>query len=452
MYNNHTIQELEKIIISGILETRGVDKVCDTLSADDFVSKREKLIYQTVLKFFMRGGEWFIETYNELKKQNISITDYLQNGSVVINSAEVLFYVRELKDQRRKLLLSDLFTDSQSKVKGEKLDDFIIDFDKKFSAITSDKLLVSGDIETAITEYENLQKIYAEKIKNGIDLIGIDTGFEYLNKMIDGLRQGHLWVLGGYTNTGKTFMVLNIVANLIKQKKRIGFYSLEMSKVDIFGRLLGIMTGQNSLKLLKGISTNENKQVIENIKEEIKASKMFLYTELSDLDKIKLSMIRENMKNKVDLFVVDYIQLMQADGKSEYENMKMAITEFQKLATQLKVSIIVLSQISNEAAKNRNSVVMGFKGSGDIGAAADLGIELLPDKEDLEEDKEFTSEENKMRYKADVKMVIKKNRHGMKGYQWMTFYKRTGIFDVRGNDSQQNKKVEEAEQNLVDSF
>jgi len=424
MYKNHTLQELEKIIISGIITTRGIDKVCDTLSADDFLSYKEKLVYQTMLSYFSKGIEdWYIQTYSDLQKNNITFADYLSRNEI-ITAGDIEFYAKELKTLRRKLLLSDLFADSQAKVQGAKLDDFIISFDKKFAEITADKLGQSGDIETAIAEYENLQAIYAEKMKNGIDLIGIDTGFEYLNKIIDGLQAGHLWVIGGNTSSGKTFMALNIVANLIKQQKRVGFYSLEMSKVDIFGRILGIMSGENSLKLLKRTTTPEIRQQVENIKNEIKESKMFLYTELSDLDKIKLSMIREYMKNKVDLFVVDFIQLLGANGKSEYENMKEAITEFQLLAKKLGVSIIILSQISNEAAKNRNSVVIGFKGSGDIAAAADLAIELLPEKEDLEMDN-FESDD---KYKKSVQLVVKKNRHGLTGYKKMNFNRYTGTF------------------------
>ena len=429
MFYQYTLPELEKIIISGIINTLGIGKVCDVLSEDDFLSKKEKLIYRTMLTYFSKGNDdWFVQTFSELQKDKITFSEYFSCNTIVISS-NILFYVKELKKLKRKMLLSDLFVDSQARVNSEKLDDFIISFNKKFSEITADKMLTSGDIETTITEYENLQEVYADKIKNGIELLGIDTGFSYINKAIDGLRESHLWIVGGYTGSGKTFLSLNIVVNLIRQKKRVGFYSLEMSKVDIFGRLLGIMLKENSLKLLKGFTSPETHQQIKDVKNKIKESKMFLYTELSDLETIKLSMIRENMRNKVDLFVLDYIQLLQANGKSEYENMKEAITELQRVAIKLKVSIIVLSQISNEAAKNRNSVVMGFKGSGDIAAAADLAIELLPDKVDL--DTEET--DYKTKYETNVKMVIKKNRHGLSGSQNLTFDKYTGLFSQKSD-------------------
>src|SRR5690606_1031210 len=105
-------------------------------------------------------------------------------------------------------------------------------------------------IDNQIEKLKKVQKDFKNKPEGS--LIGISTGFKKLDDVIDGFRPGHFWVLGGYTSAGKTFASLNLVANLIKQKKRVVFYSLEMTEVDILSRLSGILTQQNTKKILRG--------------------------------------------------------------------------------------------------------------------------------------------------------------------------------------------------------
>ena len=274
-----------------------------------------------------------------------------------------------------------------------------------------------------IDEFRALQDVYTEKFKNGNKIIGISTGYDKVDDVIDGFRAGHFWVIGGYTSMGKTQATLNLASNLIKQGKRVVIYSIEMSRIDIISRLSGIMTGQSGLSIIKNFSHNKEK-VSEAFKQMVD-SNFVVINGKTEISEIEFSMYEENHKQKVDLFIIDFIQLVTMKGtKSEYETTTQAVISLQQMAQRLKTTVIGLSQISNEGAKTSNDFVMSFKGSGAIGAAADFAIELIH----ADKDKSVIMNRIQNGQPLRLKWMIRKNRHGRSGYIEMYFDQKTGIF------------------------
>jgi replicative DNA helicase len=282
------------------------------------------------------------------------------------------------------------------------------------------------NIEEIIKEFREQQALYKKKFASGGGLIGISTGIDRLDEIIDGLRPAHFWVIGGYTNVGKTFAALNIAVNLIRQGKRVVVFSLEMAHLDVLARLLGIMTNQSSNRILKAY-THDEKAVEEACQLLIK-SNLVIHTMKSELKDICHSMTDENRNKPVDLFIVDFLQIVTVEGaRSEYEVLTKAALKFQQAAKVFKCPVIAISQISNEGARNPDSEVMSFKGSGAIAAAADLAIEIVRNQSETRE--EFI---RKLKAGEPVSMnwAVRKNRHGRVGSIDMTFDGRTGIFKL----------------------
>lgn len=286
----------------------------------------------------------------------------------------------------------------------------------------------SSHIDAVIKDYKEKREYYIEKFKAGDGIIGIPCGFSRLDEVVDGLRPEHLWVIGGYSSMGKTQASLNIVANLVRQKRRAVYFSLEMSKVDILSRVVGILSNQNGLRILKGYEKDEGK--VTDLFKQVQDSHFAMHSTKYTLADIEFAMIEENVKEKVDLFVVDFLQLMIVKGaRSEYETVTQAITGLQQMAKRLKTTIMVLSQLSNEGAKNADEVVMSFKGSGGIAAAADFAIELQIG----EENKALWKQKMQSGEHVFMKWNIRKNRHGRTGYVDMEFDGSSGIFRQVGD-------------------
>lgn len=279
-------------------------------------------------------------------------------------------------------------------------------------------------LDDVIRDFRAHQEMYLEKFRSGQEYIGIPTGYEKIDKAIDGIRPSHLWIVGAYTGVGKTFAALNIVASLINQGKRVVFYSLEMTKIEIIERLLGIMTEQNGATILKNFPHDREK--VDEALKKIAASQFVVYeNEFRDISEIRFSMMGENIKKPVDVFFVDYLQLVDVKGaRSEYERGTQASYEFQAAAKRVKVPIILLSQINNDSARSEESAVMGFKGTGAIATIANFAIELRLS----EDDKEAYRAKQERGDPICINWVIKKNRHGRTGKVGMLFDGKTGRF------------------------
>lgn len=262
------------------------------------------------------------------------------------------------------------------------------------------------DPDALLDLYEKAQYEQAKKIEEGKPLLGYSCGISKIDEIIDGIRKEHFWVVGGYSSTGKTFFALNIATALLEQNAKVGIYSLEMSKQDLVGRILGIKSQIPSIRILKGILTDDEHRKIREAKDLIR-EKLFIHSEKNSIDEIITSMRLAQLKYGIDVFILDYAQLVQDGKSSEYDTLRKVSTELQHFCRQNKVSIIMLSQVSNESAKNPNGFVMGFKGSGAIGASADLAIELQPN-----ESKEDRIRKIREKLPFAILASAKKNRHG----------------------------------------
>lgn len=279
-------------------------------------------------------------------------------------------------------------------------------------------------IASCIASLEDRTAVSIQKKIDGDDsLLGISCGFSKIDNVIDGLMPGHFWVVGGYTSSGKTFFALNILASVILQKKKSMFVSLEMTSQDIISRLTSILSGVSCREYIKGNITDQKD--IDNIQEGFKTIREANLTiRHGSFERIKLAIIKEKMTHGLDVVFIDYLQLLRTGINDANERLEMVSQDLQSLAKEYGVTIIALSQISNEHAKNfQNSDIIGFKGSGAIGASADIAIELVnPDKAPERQEKA----RNGVPY--TVEAAIKKNRHGPIGKVTMEFMPFVGKF------------------------
>ena len=382
------------------------------VKGDEFYYFRKE--FETMIDCAINNKNFIIE----FQEQNLSIAKF----SEILTLRDINSICKEIREANNARKVYAILEQSLKEIPTIDIYEFVSDFQKRITVGIEKFDFEKTDIGSILEEYKKKQEFYINKFKNGNGIIGLSTGYSNLDEVIDGLREEHLWVIGGYTNTGKTASALNITAQLVKDKKRVAYFSFEMGQTDILARLIGIMSEESGISILKGFGKNKNKT--EEAMEMIKQSNFSIHSFKSEISELLFTMLEENLKQKIDLFVVDFIQLITVKGaKSEYETITTAILELQKAAKRFKAPIIVLSQISNEGAKG-DSPIMTFKGSGAIAAAADLAIEIKSDETDRETLKE------KLKSGADVKMKwdIRKNRHGRVGTINMYFNGRTGIF------------------------
>jgi len=282
-----------------------------------------------------------------------------------------------------------------------------------------------SDITDAIKEFNETQEQFKAKLLSGdTSYIGVPTGFSKIDDIIDGLRPGHMHLIGGYTSAGKTQFMLNIIDNIMSGTKTT-LFSLEMSRVDIIARLLSIRTGIGASKILRHeFSEQWELDEYEVAKKRLVDSGLRIYSQTNLLDDIIMSMTRDIVINKTKVFAIDYAQLVRTRSSNEYEQISETAQRLQNFARENGVTIIILSQISNEHAKDQNRETMGFKGGGTLPASADLALELV--NTDTREDRAYKLQEGKP---FSVNCIVRKNRHGRTGIIGFNFYPWNGKFE-----------------------
>ena len=246
------------------------------------------------------------------------------------------------------------------------------------------------------------------------------SGFSDLDKLLAGFQKSDLIVIAGRPSMGKTAFAMNIAQDVVfNQKKKVGFFSLEMSASQIALRMLSSLSSVSQQKIRTGEYENSNsdtKSVTSSF--ELMQDCEFYVDESSMITPMDLRAKARRMKKEkgVDLIVVDYLQLMNIPKYSENRVTEIAqITrDLKALAKDLDIPIIALSQLNRgvETRTDKRPFLADLRESGAIEQDADLVIFLFRDEV-------YTKDESEHKNTAEV--IVAKHRNGEVGNIKLTF-------------------------------
>jgi len=226
--------------------------------------------------------------------------------------------------------------------------------------------------------------------------IGIDPGFDFLRESIHALMPTHLHIVGGYTSSGKTQFIIELLMRIYeKQNPEVLLFSTEMSASQYLMRLIAWETEIPTLVQQHYTLTEEKYMLVQDARRSLAKKNLYIYDDVYDFERIEKIAETQKKEKGLDIIFLDYIQNLMGGG-SIYERMSILSPKLQLLAKKLKVCFVALSQVSNESMRGDNGII-GFKGAGEIAATADLALWLtrISDRE--------------------VEAKIRKNRHGKTG-------------------------------------
>lgn len=227
----------------------------------------------------------------------------------------------------------------------------------------------------------------------------LPTGFEKLDNFLDGgFMRKELIVLGGSTGSGKSYAAAQMLFNIAKNGFKCGYFSLEISNEMIVSRLIGGLCNIKPTRIITAIL----EPVEEELKLKAKASLTAYEDNMAFYDDIYLfdNLLKEIKEQKFDFVVIDFIQnILFLNSSDEYSRLSRITIELQKLAKEVNSCIFVLSQLSNNKAKEGSGGAIEYRGSGTIAIACDLG--LFIERGIKEEDKD------------NIAFTVKKNRRGI---------------------------------------
>ncbi|ABH02420.1 hypothetical protein BAPKO_4530 (plasmid) [Borreliella afzelii PKo] len=278
----------------------------------------------------------------------------------------------------------------------------------------------AGDIVRAISS--NIQN------RNFTENSYISSGFVGLDKIIKGFKKSDLVIVGARPSVGKTAFALNIVNNLcLNQGSSVGFFTLEMSSEAIMVRLIAMNSGVEYDKIFNNILMDENERLrcvkacskIENFKMRIDETCRI------DIHELKFKARKMKKDYGVEIILLDYIGLISVaqNNTPRYEQVAFLSKNLRELALELKIPIIVLSQLTR-SAEGKEPNLANLRESGALEQDADTVIFLHRENEGLQDDCEEVRK---------VKVIVAKNRNGHTGVVTMDFVSRyTRFVDLGG--------------------
>jgi len=249
------------------------------------------------------------------------------------------------------------------------------------------------------------------------EILGVPTGYKDLDKLLGGLQQSDLVILAGRPGRGKTSLLLSIALNAAKiYKKRVAIFSLEMSNEQLVQRLVSQETEINSHRLRMGkLEEDEWPKFIHAISI---LSDTGLY--LDDTPAISALGLRTkcrrlNSEIKLDLIVVDYLQLMTGDLRVEnrVQEVSHISRSLKALARELNVPVLTAAQLSRavEQRSGQRPMLSDLRESGSIEQDSDV-VMFLHHPDDWDEDPQR---------KSVTEIIVAKHRNGPTGSVELVF-------------------------------
>lgn len=230
------------------------------------------------------------------------------------------------------------------------------------------------------SNHENdMESVVAKLIENrdyiqGKDFFGPKTGMDRLDFYTKGMQKKTLWLLGGYTSVGKSWFGIHMASKWFLNNKKTLYISLEMPSEEILWRIVAKQLEMPIFQVKTGIGlTDIKKDMIQGEIDLAKDYPLYIQDNLMTWDEVLFSILKNIYSNGVECVVIDYVQNIVVEGKTEYESMSIIIRELQRISVENNVFVLALSQVNRESQKY-SSNVFGFKGSGNLENAADVAI------------------------------------------------------------------------------
>jgi replicative DNA helicase len=296
---------------------------------------------------------------------------------------------------------------------------FLMESQKLLAGIASDAFVRSRPIDAAQLSAELLTDLDTPNAPTTF----LSTGLHDLDACLGGWEPGAVYVVAGRPGMGKSALAFQTLVSAAKEGHRgIGF-TLEMQSAKLQRRLVAAETGLNSRLLERGNRRPEDRGRIVVALGRLGS----LPFSIVDDPCITVQQLRsvcraERAKRGLKIVVVDYLQLLAADGKHDNREQEVASMsrELKKLALELDVAVIACCQLNRglESRADKHPMLSDLRESGAIEQDADTVLMLYRD--------EYYNQESTLRGVCEIGVV--KNRSGGTGVVQVAFHPETTSF------------------------
>lgn len=372
--------DLEESILGALmLEPQLCNTIMPILKPEYFYANANNYVFNAILSLYTQRKPidvlTVVQELNALKTLNLVGGAYFVSALTnrVPSSANIEYHARIVHQKYLLRRLSVITTDFTNKCFEPNSDPFnlIESIQKEINQLTNffkNKTKIIGDLVTEVID--EIKLAHESNLPTGLM-----SGLENIDKVTGGWQKGTLNILAARPAMGKTAFALTLAKNSSLQGKPVLVFSLEMTSRQLAGRLLASETDINSSLInQKKITKQELTQIGSNCVKLIEAPLYIDDTPNLSFNELRSIALRLYHEFKIELIIIDYLQLMTGENKHNRESEISSISRGLKgLSKELDLPIIALSQLSRkvEERPDKRPQLADLRESGAIEQDAD---------------------------------------------------------------------------------
>ena len=443
----HSLEVEQALLGAIILDNSKIDDLPANLQSRNFIAELHQKIYDVINKIRNEGSIADPFTISARLNNDESFKAaggkkyILDMADTVVGVTNIAEYAKIIQDYyiRRKVveISENAIQESHNLRNSENGQDVIEETEKQLYELNNE-IAGNGRLVTFKEALSLSIETAAQAWKHKGDIIGVTSGFHFIDRVLGGFQNSDLIVLAGRPSMGKTALATNIALNAAKAKLEgksggagVVFFSLEMSSEQLATRVLAIESGLSSDKIRRGEVPKDAFDKFEAVRQSL--NNLELYIE--DTSSLSVTQIRNKarkLKRQKDIgfIVIDYLQLITASSssKNKNENRVQEISEITRtlkgIAKELNVPVLALSQLSRavEQRDDKKPQLSDLRESGSIEQDADVVMFVFREEyyKERKEPAKGTEAHNKWQTEMEqiknrAEVIVAKQRQGPVG-------------------------------------
>lgn len=424
----HDIQAEMSLLGAVMLNDKCWSSICDLIAPKDFYREANGTIW-SAMEMIMDDVDPIdiVSLGNKLTsmgqfEQCGGFAYLMQIGEFVPTTSNVGMYARLVKEHsNRRLVIESAYKAMNN----------AYSFDSDAAMVMDEMVDTVGVIGSSNNNTQHVDEFIADEVDEILkrtvnDISGIRTGFNALDDMTNGFRQGELFILGARPSMGKSALALQCALNIARNNVSVMFLSIEMSAPMVTQRLLSLMTGINSKRLQNKVMDEYERRQISSARADLLSTNMFITADNRiDVHKIRAKATRLKREHNLQIIFVDYLQMIEAKGDNRTREIGVISRGLKSIAKELNVCVVALSSLSRAVEKrdDKRPMMSDLRESGDLESDADVVAFLYRPMyyADMSQRMDLDTEE--------AELIVTKNRNGEVGECRLQFTPAKARFD-----------------------
>ena len=439
----HNVEAEESLIGSLLIDGECVTRIAHLLGSGDFYRERNQLCFDAAVALFQRDQAIDQTTLSgELARtEKLDAVGGMAYLSHLVSITPTSVHSEEYAEIVSRTATMRKLIAAASRISELGYND-TDDVDGTLRQAEDALFSVRGSVQTR--GFVPLRQIYDQYLQDRAGVVDpladsmspVMSGYNELDELLGGMQRSDLVILGARPALGKSTLALNMCLNAAKNGSTAGVFSLEMSCEQLAMRILSAEAGIDSHRLRLGLYTMaEEQRMIDAIGH---LSDLPVYIDDSPFQsmvEMRSKSRRLSLEHGLDLLVVDYMQLVQGQGRGFSANRVQEISEISRslkgLARDLNIALIACSQLSRlvENRPSHRPMLSDLRDSGSIEQDAD--VVMFIHREDLyTTEEEWEQQRPGQPYPRNIAdIIVAKHRNGPTGSIQLEFRDNVVRFD-----------------------